>query len=152
MSTFVPNHMLKLFETRTYFKNIDWSLGSGSSKDADKNRVECAVDEGEVISSENSDHPGFHSVMIDIDRLNVWLRPSSTAGNYHLYIHKAIPWNYYLELLEALHKCGIIETGYLEASRRRKATFLRVPWMKKGAEKLSTPAQIEQFLSEAEAS
>ena len=71
-----------------------------------------------------------HKVLLDID-MPVLAVESSTPGHYHLYIDKELSWSEYHGLLEALKRCGIIEAGYYEASRRRGFTSLRTPWTPK---------------------
>jgi hypothetical protein len=65
-----------------------------------------------------------HAVAIDIDRPCLLIQ-SRTPGHYHLYIDTSIPWSKYLNLLEAMAQCQIIEHGYLSAAKTAKATFLR---------------------------
>jgi hypothetical protein len=72
----------------------------------------------------------MHTVALDID-VPVRVLPSSSYGHYHLLIDVAMPWWKYRRLLKALAKAGIIERGYYRASVRRRATFLRLPWVKK---------------------
>jgi hypothetical protein len=83
---------------------------------------------------------GWHTVMIDVDHACRLVR-SSTPGHYHLYIDVAMPWWRYRRLLRALKNCGIIEPGYYSASVARKATHVRLPWVRK--------ADIETRRSEA---
>jgi len=66
-----------------------------------------------VITSEIS--PGLHAPVLDLD-FGARLVPSSTPGHFHLYLDKAMPWDTYRELLYALSKAGIIETGWANAS------------------------------------
>jgi hypothetical protein len=71
-----------------------------------------------------------HKVVLDID-LPARLLPSSTPGHHHLFIDKAIPWDDYVNLLEALAACGLVERGYVYASKERGYTCVRLPWVKK---------------------
>jgi hypothetical protein len=79
-----------------------------------------------VVSSHVDGEEGMHAVALDID-MPCELVPSKTPGHFHLYIEKKMPWHQYVSLLTALADAGIIEAGYLWASVRDKATFLRVP-------------------------
>lgn len=71
-----------------------------------------------------------HAVLIDLD-VPAWLVPSSTEGNSHLYIDVSTTRSKYFRLLDALAECGVIERGYAEASKRKGASYLRLPWVKK---------------------
>lgn len=71
-----------------------------------------------------------HCPFIDID-MPVKVVPSSTPGHYHLYIDHPVPWPKYLALLEAMVDAGIVQPGYLRASRARGFTSLRLPWARK---------------------
>lgn len=82
------------------------------------------------LVDENGELTGFHTVMLDID-FPVRVVPSSSPGHYHLYIDHAVEHDKYFALLEALVGAGILEPGYVEASRARGATHLRLPWVKK---------------------
>lgn len=91
----------------------------------------------EAISSEDV-KTGKHHVLIDIDRPCA-LIPSTSNDHYHLYIQMGsmgdgLDWPDYAELLRALAKAGVIEQGYADVSIRRKATFVRLPWIRKGHE------------------
>jgi hypothetical protein len=73
---------------------------------------------------------GTHTPLLDID-MPAALIPSSTEGHYHLYIDKEMTWREYKRFLKAMMKAGIIEKGYYKVSVKRKATQLRLPWIKK---------------------
>lgn len=72
----------------------------------------------------------MHTVAIDVDH-PVRLIESTTLGHYHLLIDVPMPWWKYRRLLKALKVAGIIEPGYYSAAVGRRATFLRMPWVKK---------------------
>lgn len=75
--------------------------------------------------------PGTHTIAIDVDH-RAALVESSTPGHYHLYVDiPPVSWEAYERWLEASAEIGLIEYGYLRASQARKATFLRLPWVKK---------------------
>jgi len=91
----------------------------------------------EAISSEDV-KTGKHHILIDIDRHCVLL-PSTSNGHFHLYVQMGtmgdgMDFDDYAEWLRASAKIGLIEEGYAEASIRRRATFLRLPWIRKGHE------------------
>jgi hypothetical protein len=71
-----------------------------------------------------------HRVVLDLD-MPAQLVESTTPGHFHLYIDKELTWAAYLALLFALQKAGIIERGYLRASRARGYTAVRLPWVRK---------------------
>jgi hypothetical protein len=71
-----------------------------------------------------------HKPVLDLD-IPAYLIPSSTSGHSHLYINIDIPWRRYRKLLRELKRCGIIEPGYYKASVHRRATRVRLPWIKK---------------------
>lgn len=50
---------------------------------------------------------------------------SSTAGHSHLYIDREMSWPQYENLLEVMATVGLVENGYLEASKARGQSFLR---------------------------
>lgn len=86
----------------------------------------------ELVDAEGN-RTGYHTVMLDID-FPVRVLPSSTKGHYHLYIDRVVEEEKYFALLESLADAGILEGGYVEASRARAATHLRLPWVKKDSE------------------
>ena len=84
--------------------------------------------EANAVSSLLED--GRHAPAIDID-LPCRLVPSSTRGNFHLYIDHPTTWFRYRVMLWAMYKAGFVERGYYKVSARRKATFLRLPGVRK---------------------
>jgi hypothetical protein len=72
----------------------------------------------------------LHKPVLDID-LPATLLPSSTPGHFHLLIDHEMPWNTFVELLEALVKAGLVEPGYVNASLERGYTAVRLPWVRK---------------------
>lgn len=72
-----------------------------------------------------------HAPVLDIDKINVQVVPSTTPGNYHLYIDRVMDWKKYERLLTALYECGIIEYEYYYLAIRQKYTAVRLPWIKK---------------------
>lgn len=77
---------------------------------------------------------GLHHVVVDIDQ-PAWLVESSTPGHSHLYVELpgGTPWADYVEFLEAAAKIGLVEPGYVEASKVRGGTYVRLPWIRKGS-------------------
>lgn len=68
-----------------------------------------------------------------VDATEIFLAPSSTEGHSHLYMEKPLEWLPYVEMLEVMVACSIVEPGYLGASMARSATNLRRPGYFKGA-------------------
>lgn len=116
------------------FKNIDWKSG-GYDGDSDRDET-TNLDHAQVISSEirycmgPHDWQGQHFVLLDLD-VPAHLYPSSTPGHSHLYIEVPLTWDQYAPLLEMLAQLGIVEPGFVKVSKKRKATMLRLPWVKK---------------------
>jgi hypothetical protein len=74
---------------------------------------------------------GKHRPAIDVD-VPVRLIPSSTPDHWHLYFPTVeLDPDAYFELLDALAKAGIIGAGFAHHSRRRGASWLRLPGVKK---------------------
>lgn len=117
------------------FRHPLYKIKVWETYDGPKEDRELVTDpsQADVMSSEIG--PGgirnpMHSVMLDID-LPAVLVPSSTEGHCHLYIDKLVHWKDYKRLLKALMLTGVIELGFYRAAKRRKATFLRLPHVKK---------------------
>lgn len=125
---------------------------------ADEDSYEVGIDREEVdlgkanvVSSEIRIDPIFgrkHVVAIDLD-IPAYTVPSSTEGHSHLYIDVpgGIPHEDYMELLDVLAKCKIIERGYAEVSKKRGHSDLRLPWVKKADQKLATVEQQNEVLA-----
>jgi hypothetical protein len=82
-----------------------------------------------LVSSEVIDSD-LHAPTLDIDH-HVWVEPSSTPGHGHLFIDVPMTWDQYVRLLDVLVEVGIVEQGYRDASVERKATYLRLPHVRK---------------------
>ena len=70
--------------------------------------------------------------VLDLDVPAV-LIPSSTDGHWHLYLDVQVPDAAYWPMLEALATAGVLEGGYVRASKARGYTSVRLPWVKKSA-------------------
>lgn len=75
-----------------------------------------------------------HTLMIDLD-VPASLVPSTTPGHSHLYIDVPMDWQHVLDILGALVAGGVVEPGYLNASKERGYTALRLPWVQKAESK-----------------
>ena len=92
---------------------------SGTSKDKpDANLISSLLENG------------MHAPAIDID-LPCHLVPSTNPGHYHLYFDKEMTWEQYEKLLTVMTEVGLVEKGYLDASRKFKQSYLRLPHVKK---------------------
>lgn len=72
----------------------------------------------------------LHMPVIDID-MPCMLLPSSTPGHFHLYIEKAMTWEKFLAILEAMEDAGVIGPGYLKYTRKRGYATVRYPGVTK---------------------
>ena len=106
---------------------ITYVLGKNDAG-VETRRPEPDVTDCDIVSSLMPD--GMHAPCIDID-VPVTVAPSSTPGHGHLYIDVPMTWADYERLLTVMAEVGIVEEGYLRASLTRKATHLRLPWVKK---------------------
>lgn len=95
-----------------------------------EHRVEACIEKADVVSSELPN--GLHAPCIDID-VPIRAIPSSTPDHWHLYIEKPMTWWKYKRLLRALVAAGVVEKGYYQASKARKGTHVRLPWVKKAS-------------------
>lgn len=82
-----------------------------------------------LVSSKCAD--GMHRPALDID-VPVRLIPSSNPDHWHLYFPTvALDDVAYFKLLDALAEAGILGAGFVRHSKRRGATWLRLPHVKK---------------------
>lgn len=99
-----------------------------------------AIGEANVVTSKR-DKGNMHALLLDID-VPAYLVPSSREGHSHLYIDVVADTAAYMNLLDALAACGVIEEGYASASRKRGMTVLRLPWVKKSQGKPASIATV----------
>jgi len=72
-----------------------------------------------------------HMVMFDCD-VPVVVVPSSTPGHSHLYFPSSyVSKDMLFVLFDALADAGIVERGYVAASKARGFAALRLPWVHK---------------------
>lgn len=115
---------------------VDFYRG-GSSDDEEQDRavvVGAPLEAANVMTS-LMDIPALegepmHRPVIDIDHRAVVVE-SSTGGHSHLYIDLMMPWGDYLKLLDVMVEVGLVEPGYVNASRARGYTAVRLPWVSK---------------------
>lgn len=125
-----PSLVRRIIERSLLWTDIDWSTTS-AGPEPDSRRTTDDVAEAQVVSSESLDG---HRPLLDLD-FPAALVPSSTPGHHHLYIDKPMSWDDYVKLLDVLAEVGLLEPGFVSASKQRRATFLRLPWVCKGAER-----------------
>lgn len=121
---------MRIIPKRFLYK-ADMAKDSEGGFAPDRKRVQC---EANVVSSEAAN--GLHYPVLDID-FPIYVIPSSTPGNFHLYIEKGLTWAMYGKLLIALADAGLIQEGYLNACLERQATYVRLPWVSKDASEVS---------------
>lgn len=140
--------LLKRLRTFTVQWNYNFVPGEDEAYEVGTDREVADLDQANVVSSQVRLPEGFeslagrrHVVAIDIDH-QAWLIPSSTEGHSHLYIDHAMPEDLYFDLLNVLARCGIIEHGYAEVSKKRGHSDLRLPWVSKADQKLATEEEM----------
>jgi len=121
LPSFVHNHQLAYINSST---NPDYD-GKNEPTDSLK-RAEVILS---TVAGDNPFEP-MHKPVLVID-MAVQVLPSSTEGHHHLYIDKEMTWEHYEKLLTVLAEVGIIERGYANASKSRKHSAVRLPWIKK---------------------
>lgn len=125
--------LLGFLENLTPMKVTRWADGGSEGGESDEREPADFFDGANVVSSLRTDEPAGlkrHAVLLDLD-VPAYLVPSSTEGHSHLYIDVSVRERDYYRLLEVLADCGVIERGYADVSRRKGATFVRLPWIKK---------------------
>jgi hypothetical protein len=81
---------------------------------------------------EGPDGPTMHRLVIDIDH-RIKVVESTTPGHFHLYIDVPMSWDRALGVLTAMADAGVVEPGYVAASKARGYTAVRLPWVRKEA-------------------
>jgi len=120
------------FDKLRIFKVLKWGSDSDSPDWRDKVEEVESFDKADIVTSQFRG-TNSHQVVLDLD-VPAALVPSSTPGHSHLYIASSMPWHTYSELLDALANAGILEPGYVGASKARKFTAVRLPWVSKPVE------------------
>lgn len=119
--------MINSFMNKWGRRQVLYKAGHGTRKRVWSAR-EANIISSELSGTKDSKGEPLHRILLDID-CPVAAFESTTENNFHLYIDKQITWEDYTDLLKAMAKCGIIQEGYVEASLKRKATHLRLPWV-----------------------
>lgn len=124
--------LLSFLDNLTPLKVTRW-CESSENGGMDEREPAPMFDGANVVSSLRTDSIGSlkrHAVLLDLD-VPAYLVPSSTEGHSHLYIDVRATPSAYFRLLDALADCNVIERGYADVSKRKGATMLRLPWVKK---------------------
>lgn len=130
-------NLLGLLGSLTHYKVTTWATDSDGFENWEDGREPADISTGANVSSsliagtDNGWRRQKHALLLDLD-VPAYLVPSSTPGHSHLYVDVEIEQEDYWALLDALAKCGVIEKGYAQASKKKGGTFLRLPWVKKG--------------------
>ena len=109
---------------------------SGDISSAPEERIiedKVAIYEATAIGSKvQSDYlKDQHQILLDIDVPHVYI-PSTTEGHGHLIFRRQVSFAAYLRLMEHMAELGLIEPGFVSATRNRGEAWLRVPWVAKG--------------------
>ena len=113
------------------YRNTRFSFLEGYTGERSKGKDTPAdLANSNIICSDMVDMDGFHMPVIDLD-VPVYILPSSTKGNSHLYIDVPVRVDKYMELLQLLADMGIVERGYADVSERKGYSSVRLPWVKK---------------------
>lgn len=114
----------------TYSVDTVWLRGDYGWPDEAEERLTPAPASRSTLISSRVAGTTEHMPAIDVD-VPVRVYPSSTEGHFHLYIDKPMSWRAYRRVLRALVRAGVVEKNYYNVSWNRKATHLRLPWVKK---------------------
>lgn len=86
--------------------------------------------ETSIAASQSNPHVVMHRPVIDLDVPHEY-RESSTPGHAHLLLDIDIPWEKYLQWLELSAELGIVQSGWVKASKVRRFTSIRKKGVKK---------------------
>jgi hypothetical protein len=108
----------------------DFSSYLGEVEDAELSEANVVTSELPWRQSTEPDAERMHAPVIDID-VPVTYVPSSTPGHGHLYVDVPMTASQMWILLEAMVDAGLVERGFLDASKARGYTSVRLPWITK---------------------
>jgi hypothetical protein len=111
------------------YRVIEWGAWDSAEPFHDTRELVEDVNEADIITSRIKG-TNTHTVMLDIDH-PCKLVESTTPGHYHLYIDVEVDDRQYANVLKALVDAGIVQFGFAWGYAMRKATSLRLPWVKK---------------------
>lgn len=115
-----------------YIGNIDecTSAQLADPKKPGNPGVESELEKANVITSKNQ--VGGNHLLLDIDDYDVYLKPSTTVGHYHIGFSQTIDDDDFDKLVTLLHKVGIIKEGNFRSYKKIGWFALRTPWVRKG--------------------
>lgn len=72
----------------------------------------------------------LHAMVIDLDVEHEYVA-STRPGHGHLYINHVVTFEAMVEIFEVLTKHGVMEEGFLKATKARGWASVRTPWTRK---------------------
>lgn len=138
----LPEVVQRMVTTHELYENVDWNMASDDEtmgrdfrEETDDLAAAVVVGSAHKVSDSWTGFTSreYHRPMLDLD-FPAAVIPSSTEGHCHLYIDRDLTWEQYEKLLDVMAEIGLLEAGYVAASKARGRTFLRLPWIKKGRE------------------
>lgn len=134
MRLITPWRTNKIFRVLHWYGGGDSAIFVEGGHDISKDIEETTdLDSADIVSSKVLDGDGVtgkHMVMFDVD-IPMHVEPSSTPGHNHVYFDAYVDWESFTKLLDELANCGVVEPGYVGASKARGFTALRLPWVHK---------------------
>lgn len=88
----------------------------------DLERIEVPEAEAELVGSRVNDTQHYPAIDLDIP---LWIRETS-PGKFHLYIDFPVDDAAYWPLLDAMVDAGLVQHGFVAASKERGQTHLRL--------------------------
>lgn len=133
--------MILPFGQLRLFKVLKWTPDGNSGRwtkeqepDPMKNLEETKdLNDADIVASETRSlgrRKGKHLVMFDVD-IPMSVVPSTTPGHNHVFFDTYVTRGQLFHLLDVMADCGIVEQGYVSASKARGFTALRLPWIRK---------------------
>lgn len=96
------------------------------------------------LITSKTDKEGVHLPCFDID-MPCRLVPSKTPGHYHLLIEKEMSWENYQLMLNVLAIVGIVEQGYVDASKALGRSAIRVGPEELVAQEIMQDVKMREF-------
>jgi len=128
----LPKFMRKQQTVRANLLYYNESYETNKKQDKYEERP---IEEANMITSlDTAGWGGQHRPVLDLD-MDAFLIESSTKGHHHLVIDHLLSTDQYFKLLDVLAEVGIVEPGFVDASKKRGATAIRLPWISKDRER-----------------
>ena len=126
---------------RKWRKVTDWNMDSSEPTELGQDSPPIAdLREANIVTSEANGSPtgllgaldtrNWHLPTLDID-VPMTVVPSTTHGHYHLYFDVRIEQDNYWRLLDAMAAAGIVQEAWVDASKNRGYSAVRMPWVPK---------------------